>query len=813
MKKVNRDIRIGVYVCHCGGNISEVVDVNEVAHFAGERTDVVLVKDNTHMCSDIGQKLIIDDVKEEKLDRIVVAACSPQFQGATFMRVLETSELSPYVFEMANIREQCSWPHFGNPGRATEKAKELVNAAIAKVRFAEPLEKRTMPIGKRVLVIGGGIAGIQASLDLADAGFEVNLVEKEPSIGGHMAQLSRTFPTEDCSACILSPKMADVLINPNINLYTYSEIENIEGYLGNFNVIVKKKPRYVDIDKCVACGDCEEECPVQDVPDKFEEGLTTRPAIYTPFDFAVPNKNLIDPETCLWFQKEQGSCGVCIDACTEDAIDFHDEPEKVEFSVDTIIVATGYDIFDPREKKVYGYGKFKNVINALELERMIVHAAEGNPIRDLGKRIGFIQCVGSRDEQVGREYCSRVCCMYATKLASLLKHSNPKRDIYIFYTDLRAFGKGFEEYYKRAQNLGVKFIRGRVAEAIENPSTKRVTLKVEDTLTRQIIETDFDTVVLSVGIGLSKSTEKIAEMLRLAKSEDGFLKEAHPKFKPVDTNVEGVFLAGTVQGPKDIPDTVAQASAASSRAIRLMNQGEYPIEPVILFVHEGLCDGCELCVDECPVNAITISGNVAEVNEALCMGCGSCISSCPTDALDLHLYTNWQLMEEVRGALEGKKEDEIRILVFADDTCTYRLADSVGTAKLSYTTDTAIIRVPSGSRVTPKLILAAFKLGADGIFIGECEDRTSPFPHSGKVIRENVSTTKEILKEDGIEPERLRFVQFVTVMLSGFVNNVNELANFAKEAGPIKKETRIKLGNNINKRLFGEVYAKKSNNN
>ncbi|MCK4527289.1 FAD-dependent oxidoreductase [candidate division WOR-3 bacterium] len=804
MKKDSR-ARIGVYVCHCGGNISEVVDVEEVVGFAGKQPGVILSKNHTHMCSDIGQQLIIDDIEEHDLDKVVVAACSPQFQGETFMRVLETAGLSPYVVQMANIREQCAWPHFDTPELATKKAKELVNAAIAKVRFSEPLEKKTMPIGKRVLVIGGGIAGIQASLDLGDAGFEIYLVEKEPSIGGHMAQLSRTFPTEDCSACILSPKMADVQSNPNINLLTYSEVENVEGYLGNFKVKVTKKPRYVDMDKCVACGDCEEVCPV-DIPDEFEEGLTTHTAIYTPFGFAVPHRNLIDPEACINLQRDINSCGNCIEVCKEDAINFNDKPEEIEFTVDTIIVATGYDIFNPSEKKVYGYDKFKNVITALEMERMIVKAAEGNPIRDPGKRIGFIQCVGSRDEQVGREYCSRVCCMYATKLASLLKHSKPERDIYVFYTDLRAFGKGFEEYYKRAQNMGVKFIRGRVAEVMEDSGSNKVILKAEDTLTRQIIEAEFDTVVLSVGMGLSKSTDKIAEMLRLAKSEDGFLKEAHPKFKPVDTNREGIFLAGTVQGPKDIPDTVAQASAAASRAVRLMNQREYPIEPIVAFVHEEQCDGCELCIDSCPLNAISISAEVAEVNEALCRGCGSCVASCPRDALDLHMYTNKQLLEEIKNALEGKEEGETRILVVADDTCTYRLADSVGTAKLSYTTDSIIIRVPSGSRITPKLMLAAFKLGADGIFIGECEDRTSPFPHSGQVIRENITKVREILKEEGIKPERLRFVQFVTIMLKGFVDNVNGLVNYAREAGAISPEKREKLVENVNKRLFGEEY-------
>jgi heterodisulfide reductase subunit A len=807
--KEDNEVRIGVYVCHCGGNISEVVDVEKVREFASLQKNVVLSKDNTHMCSDIGQQLIIDDIKEHNLDKIVVAACSPQFQGGTFMDVMEKVGLSPYVVNMANIREQCAWPHYDNQELATEKAKVLVRAAIAKVRFSEALKKQTMPIGKRVLVIGGGIAGIQASLDLGDAGFEVYLVEKEPSIGGHMAQLSRTFPTEDCSACILSPKMADVPSNKNINLLTYTEIDNIEGYIGNFKVTATKKPRYVDMDKCVACGDCEEVCPVS-IPNKFDEGLTTHPAIYAPFDFAVPHRNLIDPGACIRIKTNLRACGKCLEACKEDAINFEDKPEKIEFTVDTIIVATGYDIFNPSEKKVYGYDKYDNVLSALEMERIIVKGAEGNPIRDLGKRIGFIQCVGSRDEQVGREYCSRVCCMYATKLASLLKHSDSERDIYVFYTDLRAFGKGFEEYYKRAQNLGVKFVRGRVAEILGNSDNHRVIIKVEDTLSRQIIESEFDTVVLSVGMGLSKSTDKIAELLKLAKSEDGFLKEAHPKFKPVDTNVEGVFLAGTVQGPKDIPDTVAQASASSSRAIRFMNRGEYPIEPIVAFVHQQQCDGCELCIDKCPLGAISLSRGVAEINEALCRGCGSCIASCPQDALDLHLYTNRQLLEEIKNALLEKGEGESRVLVFADDTCTYRLADSAGTAKLAYTTDSIIIRIPSGSRITPKLMLTAFGLGADGIFIGDCEDRTSPFPHGGAVVRENIAKVHEILDEEGIEPARLKYVQFVTVMLKGFVTNVNDLVDFTKRTGPIPDEKRNNLSKEINKRLFGETYNEKT---
>ena len=645
-------MRIGAYVCHCGGNISEVIDIQEVVSFAEKQSDVVLVRDDAHMCSEVGRKLILNDVKEHKLDRIVISACTPQLHGLTFMSTVANAGLSPYVLEMANIREQCAWPHFDFPKEATEKAKDLTNIAIAKARLDEPLKKKVMPIGKRVLVIGGGIAGIQAALDLGDAGFKVYLVEKEPSIGGKMVQLSRTFPTEDCAACILSPKMADVPANPNINLLTYSEVKNIEGYLGNYEVTVEKRPTYVDPEKCTCCDECVEVCPVI-VPNEHDEGLTSRKAIYLPNPIAVPHTYILDEEACLGLFPL--ACTKCYDACEPGAINYDLYPEEIKFTVDTIIVATGYDIFDAREKKVYGFGKYENVMTALDVERMIVYAAEGKPLRETGNRIAFIQCVGSRDEQVGNEYCSRICCMYATKLAQLLKRSDPKRDIYIFYTDLRAYGKGFEEYYKRGQREGIKYIRGRVAELIEDSRTKKLTLKAEDTLTRQIIESEFDMVVLSVGMRPNETTNKVAELLGLTKSDDGFLKEAHIKFRPVDTLTEGVFLAGTVQGPKDIPDTVAQASAASSRAIRLMNKGEYEAEPITAIVDEDICSGCATCVGLCPYDAIEIEvekgKRVAKVNEMLCKGCGSCAASCPSGAMQQNWFKTDQLRAMVSAAL------------------------------------------------------------------------------------------------------------------------------------------------------------------
>lgn len=781
--------RIGVYVCHCGGNISDVVDVEEVARFASRLPDVVVVRSITHMCSESGQRAILDDIRQHRLDRVVVAACSPQFQGRTFEKVLQKAGLNPALVEMANIREQSAWPHYRFPAEATEKAKVLTAMAVERVRRVRPVERETIPVGKEVLVIGGGIAGIQAALDLANAGFRVYLVEEKPTIGGHMAQLSRTFPTEDCASCILAPKMADVADHPNIHLLTYAEVLEVKGSLGDFRVRVKVKPRYVDPERCTACGECEKVCPVS-VPNEFDLGLTQRKAIYLPSPTAVPHAHLIDENACLGLVPL--TCGLCAQACEAGAINYDDSPKYLNLKVDTIIVATGFETFDPRLKPQYGYGRFENVITALELERIIVRMAEGEVLRPIGKRVAFIQCVGSRDAQVGNLYCSRICCMYATKLASLLKRADPSREVYVFYTDLRSYGKGFEEYYRTAQELGVKFIRGRPGELQEDPKTKEIILRVEDTLTRRILEKRFDLVVLSVGLVPSRGTLRIAELLKLPRSADGFIKEAHPKFRPVDTPVEGIFVAGTAQGPKDIPDTVAQASAAASRAMAIMNRGEIELSPIKAVVDEERCDGCGECVPHCPVEAISVDG-VARVNPATCKGCGACIASCPREALDLKLFSNAEIMAEIEAALAGKKPGERRILVFADDMCTYTLADGVGTAKLPYPVEAYIIRVPSSSRVTPAMLVRAFALGADAVFLGECEEAVSPYPGTLAAIRENVRRAREALEAAGIEPERIQYSAFVTVMFKKFTGLLRSLAEAVKRYGEIPEEKRKAL--------------------
>jgi len=644
--------KIGVYVCHCGINIASTVDVERVVKAAEKYHSVAVARDYPYMCSDPGQELIKKDIKEYKLDRVVIAACSPQMHESTFRRTCESAGVNAYCLEIANIREQCSWVH-DSKDEATAKAIDLIMSSLSRAQLLQPLEIQEVPVTRSALVVGGGIAGIQAALDIADAGFKVYLVEKTPSVGGHMAQLDKTFPTLDCSACILTPKMVDVANHPNIELLTYSEVEKVEGFIGNYQATIKKKPRYVDIDKCTGCGLCAENCRLKDrLESEFDVGMGKRSAIYVPFPQAVPLKYTVDPENCLFVTR--GKCGkypLCKDICEADAIDFNQKEEYINIDVGTIIVATGFVIFDAKRKPELAYKYYENVITGLEFERLVSASGPTKGKIIIGdkvpEKVVFIQCVGSRDKNLGNEYCSRVCCMYAIKQAHLIKEKIPDASVTILYMDLRCFGKGYEEFYDRVLFEGIIFRRAIGSEIYKKGDG--LTVRTEDTFLGKTVEVDADLVVLSVGMEIGEGSKQIADLLKLSSSTDEFLMEAHPKLRPVDTATDGIFLAGCCQSPKDIPDTVAQAKAAAASAVIPLSRGKVYVEPIVAVVNSVLCAGCRICESVCEYKAPEFDeeNGIVEINTALCKGCGSCASACPSSAITAQHFTDAQILAQL----------------------------------------------------------------------------------------------------------------------------------------------------------------------
>ena len=652
-KSTSSELKLGVYICHCGINIAHTVDVEKVAEVAGSLPGVAVAKTYPYMCSDPGQSLICADIEEHGLSGVVVAACSPRMHEPTFRAAVTSVGMNPYMFEMANIREHCSWIH-DDKDAATEKAIDLVRAAVARAKHLEGRTEREIEVIPEALVIGGGVAGIQAALDIADAGYKVHLVEKEPSIGGRMAQLDKTFPTLDCSACILTPKMVDVSRHENIDLMVYSEVEDITGYVGNFKVVVRKKATSVDRHLCNSCGDCIEKCPVK-VPSEFDEGFGKRTAIYRPFPQAVPSEPVIDRDTCTYFLKD-GKCGVCAKVCTLDAIDYTMEDEVVELDVGTIVVATGFDEFDPNIKPELGYGVYDNVVTGLEMERLCSASGPTEGVIEIDgkqpKDVVFIKCVGSRDQSIDNPWCSRVCCMFTAKQAHLVREKLPDANITIFYMDVRAFGKGFEEFYDRVKNENVDYRRGSVSEVYRKG--ERLVVRAEDTLVGEPLEVEADLVVLAAGLTARKSTDGIASILKLSKSSDRFLMEAHPKLRPVESLAPGFYIAGSAQGPKDIPESVAQASGAASKVASLFAETEYQREPIVAWINDDTCAGCKVCISVCPYDAAEFDDKdkVARINEAICEGCGACIAACPSGSATQKNLTDEQLYKMVSAALE-----------------------------------------------------------------------------------------------------------------------------------------------------------------
>jgi heterodisulfide reductase subunit A len=651
--------KIGIYVCHCGSNIAGMVDVEEVARWAGKNIkDVAVSRDYKFMCSSLGQQMIEDDIKKEGLTRVVVAACSPHLHEKTFRRACQNAGLNPYLFEMANIREHVSWVTKSKEA-GTEKVKALVAAAAERVKYQEPLEKMSVKVNKATLVVGGGIAGLQATLELADAGYPVYLVEREPSIGGHMAQFDKTFPTLDCSACILTPKMSEVGQHENVTMFTYSELEEVSGSVGNFKVKIRKKARYVDPVKCTGCGICVEKCPRKIIDNVFEVGMGYRKAIYTPFPQAVPRIPVIDTENCTWFAR--GKCQVCSKVCPTAAVDYDQKDEIVELDVGNIILATGWKLFDCKRIPQYGYGRLANVYSNMEFERLCNAAGPTNGkivLRD-GKTeprsVAIIHCVGSRDVNYN-EHCSAVCCMAALKFGHLVLEKTNAR-VYSFYIDMRTNQKDYEEFYQRLLTEGMHFVRGKVAEvtvAARNPSEAgKLIVQFEDTLMGKQRRLPFDMVILMGALEPQADAKELGLKCGISCSMRGWFTERHPKLDPVATMTDGIFVAGACQGPKDIPASVVQGAAAAARISGMITKGIVMIEPIVASINEDGCSGCRICNNMCPYNAIEFdeAKKVSRVITALCKGCGTCVAACPAGVITGAHFNNQQIFAEIDGIL------------------------------------------------------------------------------------------------------------------------------------------------------------------
>ncbi|MBP3495855.1 MAG: CoB--CoM heterodisulfide reductase iron-sulfur subunit A family protein [Clostridia bacterium] len=657
--------RIGVFVCWCGSNIASTVDVERVSEALKNEQGVVFSTNYQYMCSQAGQDLIKSAVKEHRLTGIVVCSCSPRMHEATFRKAARSAGINPYMVEIANIREQCSWVH-KDIITGTEKAIILGKAAIAKVNLNAPLIPGESPVTKRALVIGGGIAGIQTALDIAEAGFLVDIVEKKPTIGGKMAQLDKTFPTLDCSACILTPKMVDVAQHEKIRIFSYSEVSSVKGFVGNFDVTIKKKARFVNENICTGCGACVEKCPQKKIPNEFNLGMDNRSAIYIPFAQAVPKVATIDPNACNMLKN--GKCGLCARVCTAGAIDYTQKDEYIEEKYGAIVVATGFNPISMEKFDEYAYSQSRDVITSLEFERLTNAAGPtgGKLLRPSDNKhphtIVFVQCVGSRcsvDSEKGKEYCSKICCMYTAKHAMLVRDKYPDTEVYVFYIDVRTPGKAFDEFYRRAvEEYGVHYIKGMVGKVV--PEGEKLKVQASDLIENKQLHIDADLVVLAAAIEPDKSARGLATMLTASMDTNDFFTEAHPKLRPVESPTAGVFLSGTCQGPKDIPETVSQAGAAASKVIALLNKDKLLGNPCVAHSNEEICNGCSQCERVCPYGAISYinkefkmpdrsikTRRIAVVNPAICQGCGACTVTCPSGAMDLKGFTSKQIMAEV----------------------------------------------------------------------------------------------------------------------------------------------------------------------
>jgi len=776
--------KIGIFVCECGGNIGDVVDVKSVVDTVKSWEGVASAKYHKYLCSKPAQEMILDAVKKENLDRVVVASCTPRMHLATFQSVLERAGLNPFMLEFVNIREEDSWVHGPHASpEATKKAVSLIRGGYERVKELEPLQPVSEKGSREILIIGGGIAGITAALELGYLGYKVHLVEQKPSIGGNMAKLTKVFPTLDCAQCILTPRMAEVGRNPNVSLYTYAEVKEVSGRPGNYDVKVFMKPRGVDVQKCRSCGVCAKVCPVS-VPDEFNEGLSQRKAAYIEFPQAVPSSYTIDFKACT-------KCGKCEQLCPAKAISLADQGCTVDLHVGGIIAATGYELYDAKKLETYGYGTYKDVITMMQLERLVsatgptggyVKRADGTDV----KRMAIVLCAGSRDKNY-IPYCSRICCMYALKQAFVLKKMLGI-DVAIYYTDIRATGKGYEDLYWRDEEAGVTFVRGKVAEVYRNNKTGKLVAVAEDTISGEMTEQEFDMVALATPMVSPASLKELADKMRVPIGEDGFVTEKHPKLDPVDSLVTGIFACGCALSPKDVRDTVSDGLGASAKAALFLKSDYVTTSPEKAFVIADLCNGCQACVPICPTNAISIQEGKAKIDPFQCNGCGACIPVCPQEAIDFRNSTSKQIVASLRGVLAEKQAGEVRVVAFVDKNVGYTGMDFLGLDRTNYPENIRIVPVPTTAILGLKHLLSAFAFGADGVLVIE----------GGQEIDERFTKKRMVdmgreLAKYGIENMRVRYSYVPLPVYKKAAELFSMFTDRIKKFGPLAEEKRTAI--------------------
>ncbi len=780
-------LKIGLFLCDCGRNISGVIDNNRLIEHFNNYSEIHIIGDQ-YLCSELGLNKIIEEIKEKKIDRVVIAACSFKLHGLLFRKTIEKAGINRFLISFANIREQNSWVHANEPEKATKKAIDQINMAIEQVKLLKPLEVQYSSVLPSCLIIGGGIAGIKAALVIADAGYKVYLVEKEPTIGGHMALFDKTFPTLDCSICILGPLMTEVKDHPNIELLTYSEVEKVEGYVGNFNVSIKKKPRFIVEENCIGCVDiCRDVCPIDIVDTYFP-----RKAIDVPYPQAIPLFPNILEEYCIGCKACEISCG------DRNAIDFDQKPEFLDITVGTIIVATGLKIFDPSILGELNYQKYSDVITTMQMERLfnndgpthgrIIRPSNGQP----PKKVSFVLCVGSRNKKIHREYCSQVCCNVAIKQAILLKKEYPDVKINIYYTDIRSISKNCEEFYNRAREVfGIRFIRSNISAILKSDTSEELIIRGEDVTEDALFENKTDLAVLAVGIEPAENTDKLSQILGISQDPYGFLLEKHLKVNPSESSIFGIYIAGAIQGPKDIPSSIAQAESAAAKVISLISKKKVELDPHVVCFDEEKCDLCRLCENICMFNALNIEKNHLDIIQANCTGCGACAAMCPTDALYIPGFTKNQISAQINSLLRDKSEFPL-IIAFLCNWCSYMGADLAGISKLTYPTNVRIIHVMCTAMLNPSLVFESFFYGADGVLIAGCYPQDCHYQEGFKKATTRYESIKQMLAETEIYENRVKITSISAGEGEKFAQIITEFKEELENLGPIRPEEYTK---------------------